>query len=113
MKTQTTYQMKGGNRNMRKTAKKLCLSALLGASLVGCTEDKVVETSTVDGKDFENSVALIAYHEQYNPNVKFNVYGGSRWRNYPTCGALKPLPRAEVTKYASGREIIDLYFPKK
>ncbi len=81
--------------------------------LEGCgLEDKVMQERTFSGGGFLQAVGELSYYSSAHKKT-FYVHGISTWRDYPCQGPIKPLPRAEVKEYTSGKITVDLYFPKR
>lgn len=86
------------------------LIAGAGLSLTGCLEESPKREYTLSGEGFNQKMGEFAAH--YSGSIaKTTVQGVRTWRNYPAAGRLKPLPRAEIREYESGRKEIDLYYP--
>ena len=96
---------------MKNTIKTLGLAALIGISCAGCSEDKVMKTYNIYGENFEQQMGYFADSHK-SSKISYQVHSQSTHVEYPTRMA-RPLPRAEVTQYESGKITADLYYPVK
>lgn len=100
---------------MKNTIKSIGLAFLVGIAGAGChRSDNILKEYSYSGQDFNNLVGETAYWSELYPKRDiYNIHSADTWRNYPTVGAIKPLPRAEVKEYESGKKVVDLYYPKE